>query len=151
MSLRDLIKEAIDTAPVDHIVTKNSANELVEHIMSKVEWVPDRWWRSIAPDGSLWGESSDEEEIRRMARPDDKIQRLWQTDLIIAEKEWRDAPEVESVVPKCGMCGRERTLQGADVNDYTPLQVIAGAPLGWYSGDDGEVCPEDMTNIINNQ
>lgn len=49
-------------------------------------------------------------------------------------------------IQKCGVCGRERTL--ADVNDYTPLQAIMGAPLGWYSGDDGELCPEDMTKIM---
>lgn len=51
-------------------------------------------------------------------------------------------------IPTCGMCGRERTLTGQDVNAYTPLQAITGAPFGWYSADDGEVCPEDMEKTI---
>lgn len=49
-------------------------------------------------------------------------------------------------VPKCGICKRERTID--DAYDYNPLQVITGKPLGWYSGDDGEVCPEDMEKMI---
>lgn len=35
-----------------------------------------------------------------------------------------------------------------DAYDYHPLQVINGSPLGWYSGDDGQVCPEDMEKYI---
>jgi hypothetical protein len=38
-----------------------------------------------------------------------------------------------------------------DSYDYSPLQVITGKPLGWYSGDDGEVCPEDMTKMLAGQ
>ncbi|AXH45546.1 hypothetical protein SEA_DANYALL_68 [Gordonia phage Danyall] len=52
-------------------------------------------------------------------------------------------------VPTCGMCQRERTLQ--DAYDYNPLQVITGQPVGWYSGDDGEVCPQCMTKTLNGQ
>lgn len=52
-------------------------------------------------------------------------------------------------IPKCSICGRERTIY--DVNDYNPLQAIIGAPLGWYSGDDGEMCPEDMTKMMRGQ
>lgn len=52
-------------------------------------------------------------------------------------------------IQKCSSCGRERTLM--DVNDYNPLQAIMGAPLGWYSGDDGEVCPECMTKMLSRQ
>ncbi|QDB74936.1 hypothetical protein KNU57_gp68 [Gordonia phage Valary] len=52
-------------------------------------------------------------------------------------------------VPTCGMCQRERTL--ADAYDYNPLQVITGQPVGWYSGDDGEVCPQCMTKTLNGQ
>lgn len=55
----------------------------------------------------------------------------------------------ENEIPKCGACGRERTLN--DVNDYSPLQAITGAPLGWYSGDDGEICPQDMTKMMRGQ
>lgn len=49
-------------------------------------------------------------------------------------------------IQKCSLCGRERTLE--DVNDYTPMQVIMGAPLGWYGGSDGETCPEDMEKMM---
>jgi hypothetical protein len=49
------------------------------------------------------------------------------------------------------MCRRERTLNGMDAYDYNPIQVVTGKPLGWYSGDDGEVCPECMTSTLRNQ
>lgn len=48
---------------------------------------PGRWWRVIAPDGSLWSESSDEEENRECMRPGDTLQRIF--DSVIA-REWRD-------------------------------------------------------------
>jgi hypothetical protein len=35
-----------------------------------------------------------------------------------------------------------------DAYDYNPIQVVTGRPFGWYSGDDGEVCPEDMEKMI---
>lgn len=50
---------------------------------------------------------------------------------------------------KCSICGRDRTPED-DLN-YSAFQVIFGSPLGWYSGDDGEICPEDMTKIMSNQ
>lgn len=46
--------------------------------------------------------------------------------------------------PKCSICRRPRGLTGMDAYDYSPMQVMSGQPLGWYSGDDGEICPEDM-------
>lgn len=48
--------------------------------------------------------------------------------------------------PKCGMCPRERTPQ--DALDYSPIQVVTRQPLGWYSGDDGEICPECMAQLL---
>lgn len=48
--------------------------------------------------------------------------------------------------PTCSLCQRERTLD--DAYDYHPIQAITGKPLGWYSGDDGEVCPECMTKTL---
>lgn len=48
---------------------------------------PTRWWRVIGPDGSLWAETSDEEDARGRARPGDRIQRLWSQSI----EEWRDA------------------------------------------------------------
>ena len=44
-----------------------------------------RWWRVIAPDGSLWCETSDEEEAREAVRAGDTLQRLWRLE------RWRDA------------------------------------------------------------
>jgi hypothetical protein len=35
-----------------------------------------------------------------------------------------------------------------DAYDYSPLQVVTGSAMGWYSGDDGEICPEDMEKTI---
>lgn len=57
--------------------------------------------------------------------------------------------------PTCSICQRARTMgEGAhkmDAYDYNPMQVITGQPLGWYSGDDGEVCPEDMEQSVRGQ
>lgn len=53
---------------------------------------------------------------------------------------------------KCGLCQRERTMGDGDTPmdsyDYSPLQLMTGKPLGWYSGDDGEICPEDMEKML---
>lgn len=61
----------------------------------------------------------------------------------------------KSLVPVCSICRRERTIGTAehpmDSYDYSALQVITGKPVGWYSGDDGEICPEDMTKMLANQ
>lgn len=58
-------------------------------------------------------------------------------------------------VPECVICGRERTLGDGehpmDSYDYNPLQVVTGKPVGWYSGDDGEICPEDMATTLGSQ
>ena len=55
-------------------------------------------------------------------------------------------------LPTCSICRRTRTLGDGehpmDAYDYSPMQVITGQPLGWYSGDDGEVCPEDMAKTM---
>ena len=44
---------------------------------------------------------------------------------------------------RCQICDKTRT----DEPDYNPLQVILGHPFGWYSGDDGEMCPGCFTAI----
>lgn len=49
-------------------------------------------------------------------------------------------------MPTCSSCRRERTLN--DAYDYNPTQAITGKPFGWYSGDDGEVCPECMEKML---
>lgn len=51
--------------------------------------------------------------------------------------------------PTCSLCRRARSIdRPMDAYDYTPMQVVTGQPLGWYSGDDGEVCPECIEQSI---
>lgn len=50
--------------------------------------------------------------------------------------------------PTCSLCQRARTIYD---NDYSPIQVMTGSPVGWYSGDDGEVCPECMQRTLDGQ
>jgi hypothetical protein len=54
-------------------------------------------------------------------------------------------------IPKCSLCRRDRTIHGMDAYDYNPIQAITGAALGWYSGDDGELCPECMAKSMGRQ
>lgn len=67
-------------------------------------------------------------------------------------KERRDVDDWPAIDPgpdfiqRCQICRRERTL--ADSYDYHPIQAITGQPFGWYSGDDGEICPECMESTI---
>lgn len=67
-------------------------------------------------------------------------------------REWARREEDEAArvgVPTCSLCRRQRTV--SDAYDYNPLQVITGQPVGWYSGDDGEVCPQCMAKTLNGQ
>ena len=48
----------------------------------------------------------------------------------------------------CSSCGRTR---GQGERDYNPMQAITGGPLGWYSGEDGEICAGCMERIIRGQ
>lgn len=51
--------------------------------------------------------------------------------------------------PVCQLCSRERDpYRPMDAYDYNPLQVMSGLPVGWYHGDDGEICPECMTKSL---
>lgn len=64
-------------------------------------------------------------------------------------------PVDEDGVPTCSICQRKRTLglgnHPMDAYDYTPMQMVGGKPLGWYSGSDGEICPEDMEKMRTGQ
>lgn len=62
------------------------------------EWEPGRWWRVIAPDGSLWCETSDEREAREAVRPGDELQRIWQR----PQYEWRPEPGYQGADPLAG-------------------------------------------------
>lgn len=44
-----------------------------------IDWEPTKWWRVIAPDGSVWCETSDEAEARSRMREEDTLERLYQT------------------------------------------------------------------------
>lgn len=54
--------------------------------MSDVEWEAARWWRVIAPDGSVWCETSDETEARDSLRPGDVLQRAYKP---VTAYQWR--------------------------------------------------------------
>lgn len=60
----------------------------VERLRADVVWKPGRWWRVVTRKGRLRAESSDEEEIRGLARPGDRVQNLYVTE---QHGEWRDA------------------------------------------------------------
>lgn len=42
-----------------------------------VDWLQGRWWRVIAPDGSLWVETSNPEEAREKMRKGDRLERQY--------------------------------------------------------------------------
>jgi hypothetical protein len=50
------------------------------------EWQRGRWWKVLAPDGSLWCGTSDEDEARDSMRPGDRLFKLWYRE----ESEWRE-------------------------------------------------------------
>lgn len=62
------------------------------------------------------------------------------------EEEIKMSDELEEIVVEqiCGDCGKVRTNEP----DYSGAQVILGQPLGWYSADDGEICPDDMVKTM---
>ena len=56
------------------------------------------------------------------------------------------------MIQTCTKCRRVRRAVGVDAKDYSPVQVILGQPLGWYSNaDEGDLCPECMTSLIRDQ
>lgn len=57
-------------------------------------------------------------------------------------------PEGISVVVsvQCGSCRRFRR---PDEFGYSPIQPVLGQQIGWYSGDDGELCGPCMADLMN--
>jgi hypothetical protein len=45
--------------------------------MPDLQMQPTKWWRVIAPDGSLRAETSNEDDARQRVRPGDTLQRLY--------------------------------------------------------------------------
>lgn len=54
-------------------------------IQDSWQWAPSRWWRATGSDGRIWCETSDYDEVMRIKRPDDVVQRLWERH----DAEWR--------------------------------------------------------------
>lgn len=46
----------------------------------------------------------------------------------------------------CTKCGRERTDKD---HEYNYVNVMLRGLVGWFSGEDGGFCPEDMTKMMN--
>ena len=44
----------------------------------------------------------------------------------------------------CDVCAVQRTTEP----DYNPADLIIRGKVGWYSGDDGEICPNDMVALL---
>ena len=73
-----------------------------------------------------------------------------------AERSHPDAIQYKELVGEsCCICGRERTIGDpryhTDAYDYHPKQARTGQPLGWYSGRDAQICPEDFTKLMGEQ
>lgn len=56
-------------------------------VVDDVDWVAGRYWRVVAPDGSLWAETSDEQEARGFRREGDRLKRNY---VSRGEQEWRE-------------------------------------------------------------
>lgn len=75
--------------PLDHSHAELAAKAVAESLKGLGPWHPTGWWRSLLPDGELWGESSNEREIRRDAqdKPGAKVQRHMRR----IEEKWEEA------------------------------------------------------------
>lgn len=106
---------------------------------SDAAWEPTRWWQVLTPDGSLWCETSDEDEAREDAlRPGHTLRRLYRR----MEQEWR---AVE--------CGRGPCWKGAghdgpcqpgwrdDPRRATPPAVCPACGCLLIRVDGGHTCP----------
>jgi alkylated DNA nucleotide flippase Atl1 len=84
----DVISLAEDAGMPDSYQETDSRMVRARRVLERDDWKRTRWWRVIAPDGSLWCESSDEEENRESMRPGDTLECLWRREHI--EQEWRE-------------------------------------------------------------
>lgn len=99
------------------------------------EMQPGRWWRVIAPDGSLWCETSDEDEARTNTRPGDTLQRLWTH----TENEWR------TVAP---MADDETISRLLLVGSTGSLKSLAASLFGGLPIDHWAMAPVDPPPVI---
>jgi hypothetical protein len=59
------------------------------------------------------------------------------------------AAQAQPFAVVCASCRRKRTL--ADDYDYNPLQLVTGRPLGWYNGEDEQLCGQCLTATMRGQ
>jgi hypothetical protein len=53
----------------------------------------------------------------------------------------------DTTAPTCSEEGCETVR--TDEPDYSPVQAITGAPLGWYANDEeGEICPKHIARLM---
>jgi len=52
---------------------------------------PTGWWRALLPDGSLWCESSDEQEVRERASR--RVGTVVQRHMRRVDERWENAPK----------------------------------------------------------
>jgi hypothetical protein len=45
--------------------------------ITRFTWIPTPTWRAVGPEGDVWCESSNESEVRELARPNDRLEQLW--------------------------------------------------------------------------
>jgi hypothetical protein len=45
--------------------------------MTASPWQQTDWWRVVAPDSTIWAETSNEEDARERMRPGDTLYRQW--------------------------------------------------------------------------
>lgn len=90
----DQIREKLNAILSEYHIENGSPHfqgEIVEKILASLSdegYEPTRWWRAIGEDGELWSESSDEEDVRRRARPTDIVQNLMRR----VERRWETVP-----------------------------------------------------------
>lgn len=124
----------------------------------------DSWWRKYEEMGWVYGEVRDADAKTHpdMVPFDQLDPRERDKDavfLVLCDiaRLWIIDHDTKEITPKktCSKCHRERTLGDPshlmDAYDYSPMQVATGQPLGWYSHDDGEICPECMTSTLRDQ
>jgi hypothetical protein len=48
---------------------------------------------------------------------------------------------------KCSQPGCD-AVKNPLIPDYSPVQLMTDQALGWYSGDDGEFCPQHIAELV---
>jgi hypothetical protein len=89
--LRETIEELrreLNMRELHHFETEQENVRLKAALAEKDSWYSANWWRVVAPDGSLWAETSSEVEAQSRMREGDTLERMWKTE---PKVEWRKA------------------------------------------------------------